>query len=86
MSEERLSRLEDMMGQLIGMVGKVLGEQQDMKQDMNAMKQDMSTMNERLERIETEQIKYHESHSYVLDKIAQHDHDIHVLKTRVLKI
>lgn len=93
MSEERLARLEDMMGQLIGMVGKVISEQQEIKQDMasikqdvTSMKQDMTTMNNRLERVEAEQIRFNDSVSYLLDKTAQHDHDIHGLKNRVLKL
>lgn len=38
MSEERLIRLEDMVGQLIGMVGKLAASQNEMRQDMENMK------------------------------------------------
>ncbi|QJD82345.1 hypothetical protein [Cohnella herbarum] len=93
MSDERLVRIEDMMGQLIGMVGKVLSEQHDMKQDIHSMKQDirsmkqdMQTMNQSMERVEIEQTRFNDSVAYLLDKTAQHDHDIHGLKSRVLKL
>ncbi|MFC5467836.1 hypothetical protein ACFPPD_03835 [Cohnella suwonensis] len=78
MSEERFDRLDNMMGQLIGMVGKVLAEQQDMKSDIKEI-------NQRLERVETEQVRFNDSITYLLDKTAQHDHDIHVFKTRIFK-
>jgi len=78
MSEERLARLEDMMGQLIGMVGKVLSEQHEMRQLMEKM-------DGRLERVETEQSRFNDSILYLMDKSTQHDHDIHVLKRHILK-
>jgi predicted nucleic acid-binding Zn-ribbon protein len=100
MSDDRLARLEDMMGQLIGMVGKVLGEQQEMRADMSAMKMDISSMkvdissmkveistiDARLERVENSQINYNDPISYLLDKTAEHDKDIHAIKGRLLKI
>lgn len=78
MSEKRLERLEDMMEQLIGMVGNVISEQREMKEEMKSM-------NQRLERIEQQNVAFHDTNSYLMDKITQHDHDIHVLKNRLLR-
>jgi hypothetical protein len=85
LSEERLQRMEDMIGQLIGMVGKVVSDQHGMRSDMNDMKVHLSKIDDRLERIEIQTAQSNDTISYLMNKTAEHDRDIHFLKSRLLK-
>jgi len=99
MSEERLIRLEDMVGQLIGMVGKVVAAQNEMREEMKAMraelkaeiasvrselKAEIASVDVRLTGMESHMFRYQDKVAYLEDKSAEHDQDIHKLKQRVI--
>ncbi|WP_409275058.1 hypothetical protein V1499_07415 [Neobacillus sp. SCS-31] len=56
--EERLERMETMLGQLVGMVGNVIAEQLKMRQESNGLRQDF----------ESEKQKNAERHEEILGK------------------
>ena len=121
MSEDRLTHLEDMVGQLIGMVGKVVASQNEMREELKAemasvktelkadiasvrselkadiagvrselkadiddVRTELKSVDSRLTGIESHLFRYQHKVSYLEEKSAEHDLDIHILKQQVV--
>jgi|GEM_PF-1488079 len=86
MSEERLARLEDMMGQLIGMVGKVLSEQHDTKQVITRMDERLGRVEDRLERVEDRLEKVEGRLEKVEDRLEKVEGGLEKVEDRLEKV